>query len=130
MTLHIFNDNTGVIFGADSARIRSTVIGALSIAGKVIELRCEEPVNLPAINDGVHVAKFTADNGTVYTLGSYNVRGGNIIPRQDLTAEEINLRHRVDALEESLAELSKTTAEEIYNLKHMFDTDALNFLFK
>lgn len=130
MTLHIFNDKTGVIHGADAKRIKSAHSGALSIGGKIVEILADEPAAVPVLCDGVFPATFKKADGEEYSLGTYNVRGGNIIPRQDFTAEEIRLRHRVDALEESLAELEASTTEEIEKLKNMFDTNALNFLIK
>ena len=75
---------------------------------------------------GYHSATFVDADGNVYELDKVEVRGGRIVPPTQTAVEMMELRCRVDLLEDEFAHLQ----EQIEFLSHIFDTNSLNFLLK
>ena len=127
MKLHLFKDGSGTIHGADQHHISINIAGTLTVGNTAITVTVGDFVCLPPLKDGTqHVAKFTTADGTVYSLGRYNVRNGLLVSSTAYTAQEIKLKHRADKLETELQELRS----RFDKLEKAFDTNSLNFLIK
>lgn len=120
MRIQTFKNKRGLIHGADPARIECDVAGTLKIGSTEISISVNEESIMPLLFGGCsgdYRATFTDSNGEVYELEKVAVRGGRIAPPPSTTVELMELRCRMDVVE-----------EEIYRLGNMFDTNSLNFL--
>ena len=63
---------------------------------------------------------------TMYELAEVTVKGGRLLPPSAVEVELMELRCNYEALETKCAEMSR----EIEELKHIFDTNSLNFIIK
>jgi hypothetical protein len=75
---------------------------------------------------GKYKATFTSEIGTVYELADVTVKGGRLLPPSPVDIELMELRCRSEALEDRCTKME----EEINTLKHIFDTNSLNFIIK
>ena len=122
MKLTTFNNGKGLIHGSDPKRIGCDRRGVLRIGKTEINIIPTEDSIMPMLFQGCtgdYDATFTASDGKVYSLEKVAVRGGWIQPPPPTTVELMELRHRTDAAEEKIEELS-----------NIFDTNSLNFIIK
>ena len=129
MKIQTFNNKKGIIHGSDPKRIGCEKSGTLKIGNTEIKISHEEDAIMPSLFYGAtgdYDATFTDEQGTVYTLEKVEVRGGRIQPPSPTAVEIMELHCRAD-----IAEAERDSLQErVYELEHMFDTDALNFLIK
>lgn len=123
MKLHTFNDGTAIIVGADHAQIVSDRNGKLQIGTASFDLAANVPFAVPALYDGLKAVKLVGE-GKVYNAGQVNVRHSRLVSQSYMSRNEIELKHRCDALEDTVAALS----EKVKDLTERFDTNALNML--
>lgn len=122
MKVTIFKNMKGLVHGSDPKRIGCERAGTLKIGNTVITISPGEDVIMPLLFNGCsgdYAATFTTKSGVVYDLGKVEVREGRIKSPPPVTVELMELRLRLDAVEEKAEELS-----------NIFDTDSLNFLIK
>lgn len=129
MRIQTFKNMKGVIHGRDPKRIGCDKSGVLKIGNTEIKITHGEEAILPSLFHGAtgdYHATFTDAEGAVYTLEKVAVRGGRIASPSPTEVEIIELHCRADIAEAERDALQK----RVYELEHMFDTDALNFLIK
>jgi hypothetical protein len=122
MKITLFKNMRGLIHGRDPKRVVCIERGVLRIGSTEINIIPTEKSVMPMLFNGVSGdfdATFTTHDGKVYQLERVSVRGGWIQPPPTTTVELMELRCRLDAAEEKIAELDD-----------IFDTDSLNFLIK
>lgn len=120
MRIQTFKNKRGLIHGADPARIGCDEAGTLKIGSTEISISAGEDSIMPLLFGGCsgdYRATFTDSKGKIYELDKVAVRGGRIAPPPSATVELMELRYRVDELEDRVEFLSK-----------IFDTNSLNFL--
>jgi hypothetical protein len=96
--------------------------GILKIGNTEIPISKDEDSIVPLLFGGLsgdYRATFTDSWGNIYELDKVAVRGGRIAPPPSTTVELMELRYRVDELEDKVEFLGK-----------IFDTNSLNFLIK
>ena len=128
MKIQLFKNMKGLIHGEDPKRIGCDREGVLKIGTTEINISKEETF-LPLLFNGAtgdYKATFTDKDGLVYDLDKVTVRGGRIAPPPSIAVDIMELRCRCDAAEGECAALR----QEIRELKHIFDTNSLNFLIK
>lgn len=128
MKITTFNNMKGLIHGSDPKRIGCDKDGVLKIGKTEIEVSSTDSILPLLINgsNGICEATFTDICGRVYNLEKVEIRGGRITPPTPVAVELMELRCRADVAEQECDRL----AEEIRELKSIFDTNALNFLIK
>ena len=122
MKITLFKNMKGLIHGGDPKRIGCDKAGTLKIGKVEVNISPGEDSIMPMLFNGCsgeYEATFTTSSGVAYKLEKVTVRGGWIAPPPPTTVELMELRCRVDAVEEKTEELS-----------NIFDTDSLNFLIK
>ena len=122
MKITLFKNMKGLIHGGDPKRIACDKAGTLKIGKVEVNISPGEDSIMPMLFSGCsgeYEATFTTSVGVAYKLEKVTVRGGWIAPPPPTTVELMELRCRVDAVEEKAEELS-----------NIFDTDSLNFLIK
>ena len=127
MKIQIFKNAKGLIHGADAKRISCDIEGTLKIGAVEIHILPNEEAVMPVLCNGasgVRTATFTSVIGNVYELEKVTVKGGRIAPPSQTSVELMELRCRVEALEEKCKSLDDKTHE----LDNIFDTNSLNFL--
>lgn len=120
MKIQTFKNMKGLIYGADPKRIGCEVAGTLKIGTAEISISPKADSVMPILFNGCSgdsKATFTDSEGKVYELDKVAVRGGRIAPPPTTTVELMELRYRIDELEDRVEFLSK-----------IFDTNSLNFL--
>jgi hypothetical protein len=129
MKVQTFKNMKGLIHGADSKRIGCDKEGILRIGAAEIHITPEEDAIMPVLFNGCtgyYKAAFTDSEGQVYELDKVQVRGGRIVPPSDTAVELMELRCRLDEMEDECVRLQK----QIDFLSGIFDTNSLNFLIK
>ncbi len=129
MKIQTFSNMKGLIHGRDPKRIGCDKEGVLKIGSTEINISPDAEAVMPMLFHGAtgdYDATFTDDKGTVYTLEKVAVRGGRILPPSPTAVEIMELHCRADKAE---AERDALQAR-VYELEHIFDTNALNFLIK
>lgn len=129
MKIQTFNNMKGLIHGVDAKRIGCEKQGILRIGQTEIHITPEEDAILPLLFNGCtgdYKATFTDSIGQVYELDKVQVKGGRIVPPTQTAVELMELRHRLDEMEEKYNRL----CEQFSELSAIFDTNSLNFLIK
>lgn len=129
MRVQTFKNMKGLIHGADSKRIGCDKEGVLKIGATEVSISPEEDSILPVMFNGCtghYNATFTDAHGNVYELDKVEIKGGRIVPPTQTEVEMMELRCRIDLLEDECKHLQ----EQINFLSNIFDTDSLNFLLK
>lgn len=129
MKLQLFKNGKGLIYGTDNKRISCDIAGTLSIGTAQISISPGAEEIMPVLFNGVtgeYNATFSSALGNVYELERVALRGGRIVPPSQLSIELMELRCRVDALENEC----ETLMEQYRELANIFDTNSLNFLIK
>ena len=129
MKIQTFKNMKGLIHGADAKRIGCDKEGTLRIGTAEIHITPSEDAILPVLFNGCtgdYKATFTDILGQVYELDKVVVRGGRIVPPTNSAVEFMELRHRIDELEEECDRLN----DKFRELSAIFDTNSLNFLIK
>ncbi|MBQ8393842.1 MAG: hypothetical protein IJX51_08790 [Clostridia bacterium] len=129
MRIELFKNNKGLIHGSDSKRIACDVGGTLRIGTVEIPITIDTEAIVPVLFNGctgVYNATFTSALGNVYELERVAIKGGRIVPPSQQSVELMEMRCRIDTLEDEC----KSLREENLRLSNLFDTDALNFLIK
>lgn len=127
MRIQVFKNGKGLIHGSDAMRIGCDIEGVLKIGATEIKISPGEDSIMPLLFNGcsgVYTATFTSVIGSVYHLETINVKGGRIVPPTQVSVELMELRCRVEMLEEQ----DKANKNEIAELRNIFDTNSLNFL--
>lgn len=127
MRIQTFKNNKGLIYGDDTKRIGCDKSGTLKIGSTEISISAEAESIMPVLFNGVsgvYKATFTTSDGEAYVLANVTVRGGRICPPPENAVEFMELRCRLEMLEE----LSVKLQEQIRDLSNIFDTNSLNFL--
>jgi hypothetical protein len=122
MKIQTFKNMRGLIHGADPTRMGCDRGGILKIGNTEIPISKDEDPIVPLLFGGLsgdYRATFTDSGGNIYELDKVAVRGGRIAPPPSTTVELMELRYRVDELEDKVEFLGK-----------IFDTNSLNFLIK
>ncbi len=121
MRIQTFKNMRGVICGSDPKRIACDREGVLKIGSTEIRISLGENIMPPLFNgvSGDYIATFTDSEGTTYELEKVAVKAGRIAPPPPTTVELMELRCRVDAME-----------DKVDMLGSIFDTNSLNFLIK
>ena len=129
MKIQTFRNMKGIIHGSDPKRIGCEKSGFLKIGNEEIKISCEEDAIMPSLFHGAtgdYDATFIDDTGGIYILNKVAVRGGRIAPPSPTEVEIMELHCRAD-----IAEAERDALQDrVYELEHIFDTDALNFLIK
>lgn len=129
MKIQIFKNDKGVIHGLDPKRITCDIGGVLKIGTAKIDVKPDTENIFPLLFNGAtgkYRASFTSDIGTVYELAVVTVKGGRVLPPTETALEIIELRSTIDYLEDKCEKMEA----EIDELKHIFDTNSLNFIIK
>lgn len=129
MKIQLFKNNKGIIFGPDPKRISCHIGGVIKIGTTKIEVKADTENIFPLLfngGTGKYKATFTSDAGSVYELSEVTVKGGRILPPSETALEFMELRSRVEYLEDRCTELE----HEVIRLDGIFDTNSLNFLVK
>jgi hypothetical protein len=127
MRVTTFKNGKGLIHGSDTKRIGCDRDGTLSIGGVEVGIAAE--TILPVLFNGCsgyYDATFTDKDGNVYALEKVEVRGGRIVPPSETAVSLMELRCRVDELEDECIRLNG----RLEVLSNIFDTNSLNFLIK
>lgn len=129
MKIQTFRNGKGLIYGPDSKRIGCDLAGVLKIGNTEVIISPEENSIMPLLFNGCtgdYNAIFTTKDGKVYELEKVAVKGGRIAPPPPISVEFMEIRCRMDAVEEKCDKV----LSEIQRLDKIFDTNALNFLIK
>lgn len=129
MRVQTFKNMKGLIHGKDPKRIGCDREGILDIGGVKVHIAAEAESVLPLLFNGctgLYQATFADNDGNVFELGKVEVRGGRIVPPSETAVELMELRCRVDEMEDECVRLQK----QIDFLSGIFDTNSLNFLIK
>jgi hypothetical protein len=126
MKIQIFKNGKGLIYGNDSKRISCDIEGTLCIASAEVKVSPEESVMPVLLNgcSGSYNAVFKSISGSTYQLERVELKGGRIVPPSASAVEHMELRCRIEALEEALM----SAQNEMDELRNIFDTNSLNFL--
>lgn len=129
MKIQIFKNDKGLIHGSDPKRISCDIGGVLKIGTTKIEVKADTENIFPLLfngGTGKYKATFTSDAGIVYEIAEVTVKGGRVLPPSQTAIEFMELRCRVEYLEDRCTELEN----EVIRLNGIFDTNSLNFLVK
>lgn len=129
MTIQTFKNGKGLIHGTDPKRIGCDKGGVLKVGNTEISISPGTESIMPVLFNGCtgeYKATFTDERGTVYDLAKVTVREGRIVPPPQTAVEFMELRCKLDSLEE----MCNGMQEQIRELSNIFDTNSLNFLIK
>ena len=129
MILQLFRNGRGLIHGADNKRISCKVGGTLAIGTVQVSIAPDAEAVMPLLFNGItgeYNATFTSALGNEYELGRIVIKGGRVAPPSQTAVELMELRCRVEDLEDE----TKALKEEVRELRNIFDTNSLNFLIK
>ena len=129
MLIQTFKNKKGLISGTDSKRIICDKGGVLRIGNHEISISPGTETVMPILfngSNGIYKATFTDQGGQVYELEKVTVKGGRVTPPPQTTVELMELRHRLDVLENE----NEVLWGKIHELSNIFDTNSLNFLIK
>ena len=129
MKIQTFKNGKGLIYGPDSKRIGCDIAGVLKIGNTEVSISPGANSVMPILVNGCtgdYNATFTTKDGKVYELEKVAVKGGRIAPPPPIAVEFMEIRCRMDAVEEKCDKV----LSEIQRLDKIFDTNSLNFLIK
>lgn len=129
MKIQLFKNDKGIIYGSDPKRISCDIGGVLKIGTAKIEVKADTENIFPLLfngGTGKYKASFTSDAGSVYEIAEVTVKGGRVLPPSQTAIEFMELRCRVEYLEDRCSDMEN----EIIRLNGIFDTNSLNFLVK
>ena len=129
MKIQLFKNDKGIIHGLDPKRITCDIGGVLKIGTTKIEVKPDTENIFPLLfcgATGKYKASFTSDSGCVYEIAVVTVKGGRVLPPTETALEIMELRCFVEYLEDKCEKMEA----EIDELKHIFDTNSLNFIIK
>lgn len=129
MNIQLFLNKKGLIHGSDYNRIRCDVDGTLQIGGARVTVEAYEDCVLPTLFYGASGdwdATFTTKDGIIYDLGNVAIRNGRISSPPSHMVELMELHCRADKAETERDAIKRDVEE----LKHIFDTNSLNFIIK
>ena len=129
MKIQLFKNMKGLIHGDDPKRIGCDREGVLKIGTAEISIAPNEDSILPLLfhgGTGDYKATFTDKDGKAYELEKVAVRSGRIAPPPPTAVEFMELRCRIEFLEDKCEDLER----QIRELGEIFDTNSLNFLIK
>lgn len=129
MKIQVFKNGKGLIYGADAKRIGCDKEGILKIGSVEMKISTEAESVMPMLfngSSGIYGATFTDKSGDVFDLGRVTIRGGRIDPPPQVSVEFMELRCKLDTMEEIVNKMQ----QDIFELKNIFDTNSLNFLIK
>lgn len=129
MRIELFKNNRGLIHGSDPKRMVCDAGGTLKIGTVEIPITMDVESIVPTLFNGctgVYNATFTSALGNVYELEKVSIKGGRIVPPSQDSIDKMEMRCKIDSLEDEIAKLKET----VRMLTNIFDTDALNFLIK
>lgn len=129
MKIQTFKNMKGLIHGADTKRIGCDKEGILKIGQTEVRISPDEDSIIPSLFNGCtgsYSATFTDAKGDVYELDKVEVRGGRIVPPTQTALEIMELRCRLDEMDDKLIRME----ERLEVLAKIFDTNSLNFLIK
>ena len=129
MRIQLFKNGKGLIHGDDSRRIGCDIEGTLKIGTAEVKVASINESIMPQLfngSSGTYNASFTTDVGTVYLLERVTIKGGRIVPPSQTSVELMELRCKVDVLEDRC----KCLENKVSELDNIFDTNSLNFLIK
>lgn len=129
MKIQLFKNDKGIIHGLDPKRITCDIGGVLKIGTTKIEVKPDTENIFPLLFNGAtgkYKASFTSDSGCVYEIAVVTVKGGRVLPPTETALEIMELRCFVEYLEDKCEKMEA----EIDELKHIFDTNSLNFIIK
>lgn len=129
MKIQLFKNDKGIIYGSDPKRINCNITGVLKIGTAKIEVKADTENIFPLLfngGTGKYKATFTSEAGSVYEIAEVTVKGGRVLPPSPVDVEFMELRCRVEYLEDRCSKME----EDIIRLNGIFDTDSLNFLVK
>ena len=129
MKIQLFKNDKGIIFGSDPKRISCDIGGVLKIGSAKIEVKADTENIFPLLfngGTGKYKATFTSEIGAVYEIAEVTVKGGRVLPPSQTAIEFMELRCRVEYLEDRCAKME----EDIIRLDGIFDTNSLNFIIK
>lgn len=127
MKIQLFKNGKGLIHGTDSKRISCDIEGTLNIGSAEINVPHKSKTVMPLLFNGcsgTYNAVFKSVSGVAYQLERVEIKGGRIVPPSQSSVEHMELRSRIDVLEEALVSAEK----KINELENIFDTNSLNFL--
>jgi hypothetical protein len=127
--IQLFKNDKGIIYGSDPKRISCDIGGVLRIGSAKIEVKPDTENIFPLLfngGTGKYKATFTSEIGTVYEIAEVTVKGGRVLPPSQTAIEFMELRCRVEYLEDRCAKME----EDIIRLNGIFDTNSLNFIIK
>lgn len=125
MRIQLYKDKRGLIYGDDPGHIGCDREGVLRIGTETVTIHAGREAKMPDLANGNHKATFTTGD-KVYVLENVSVRGGRILPPSREALEMMELRVRLDRLED----ICEAMQIKITELDNIFDTDSLNFLTK
>lgn len=136
MTIIIFDNTRGIIYGSDPSKIVSRLGGVLQIGSDKIKIEPKAKIDVPNLCDGYTGevdATFYCDTGCTHELLKVNLNGGVIVPP---SAEYENLARnyklisvlnsRIEEVTETLEQLNVQKQEAIRALnsnplKHLIE---------
>ena len=125
MRIQLYKDKRGLIYGDDPSHIGCDREGVLRIGTETVNVSEGREAAFPSLANGNYKATY-ATGGKVYELETVSVRGGRILPPSREALEIMELRVRLDRLED----ICEAMQIKITELDNIFDTDSLNFLTK
>jgi hypothetical protein len=128
MIIQLFCNSKALIYGEDNKRIYCDEEGTLKIGDTEINVKAKEECVLPLLFFGAsadYKAQYVTPNG-IYDLGKVAVRSGRIKPAPSEKVEMMELHLRSDNADEERRKMKA----DIEKLKHIFDTNSLNFIIK
>ena len=129
MKLQLFKNMKGLIHGSDPCRISCDIGGVLRIASAEIRISPGIESIVPVLlngSNGVYKGTFTTNNGEVYELEKFAIKGGRICPPSEEALFRAEVQSRLEVLEKDYDLLY----EKVRELSNIFDTNSLNFLIK
>lgn len=129
MKIQTFDNGKGLIHGFDPKRIGCDKEGVLKIGTVEVNISTGNDSIMPLLFNGCsgsYNATFTDKAGITYELAKVEIKEGRIVPPHPMAVELMDLRCRIEAIEKICTAMD----EQIDELSHIFDTDALNFLIK
>jgi hypothetical protein len=123
MRIQLYKNKKGLIYGDDPSHIVCDKGGILRIGTETVNISEGKEAIFPSLVNGNHKAVFTTGN-KVYVLETVVVRGGRVLPPTKEALEIMELRVRLDELEDVCDSLK----EKVIELSNIFDTNSLNFL--
>ncbi len=123
MKIHLLNDKTAVLFGADTRCVQCDTDGTLHIGVVDVIVSNNKNCALPKLSDGLYNVTFECSDG-LYKIGTHTARNGYLSTSKKHTETELALLLRVEALERTVS----TLTAQVNHLVERFDTNSLNYI--